>query len=211
VNAKRAVTLFVALAVAALVACTEEKKNQTLHPYSGGRDAGADSDFESDATADTGAPIVDTGIDTAPAFVDTFISDLAFTGENGYGPVEKNTSNGEDAANDGVMMMIEGVMYAKGLGVHAPSKVTIALGGQYKTFLADVGVDDEVMADGTVVFRVVVDGAELFNSNTMTGNDAAKPVSVDVTGKNTLELFVDDAADGIGSDHADWANARLRK
>lgn len=212
---KRAI-VFASLVVAVLVACTEPKKNQTLRPYSGPRDSGAeagdeDGDDEQDAASD--APILaDAAVDTADAApVEVYVSDLAFTEVNGFGPVEKNTSNGEDQPNDGVAMMIGGVPYAKGLGVHAASKVTVAIGGQYKTFLSDVGVDDEVGANGTVVFRVVVDGAEVYNSMTMTGNDVAKQVNVDVTGKNTLELFVDDAGDGNGSDHADWANARLRK
>jgi hypothetical protein len=115
--------------VTLVVACAgEEKQNQTLHPYSGGPpDSGAEAAtvVDSGETVDTGTPIADTGTDTTPAFVDTYISDLPFTEvANGYGPVEKDTSNGEDAANDGVTMMIETVMYTKGLGVHANSQVT---------------------------------------------------------------------------------------
>jgi hypothetical protein len=122
-------------------------------------------------------------------------------------------SNGELDANDGVMMKIAGVAYTKGIGTHSPSKLTWALGGQYKQFVSDVGLDDEVdgAALGTVVFRVVVDGVEVYDSGVMGYEDAAKQVNLDVTGKNTLELFVDDAADDVAYDHADWAGARLRK
>lgn len=64
---------------------------------------------------------------------------------------------------------------------------------------------------GSVVFKVLVDGTEVYSSDMMTFNDAAKPVDVNVANANTLELVVDDGADGNAYDHADWANARLRK
>lgn len=89
--------------------------------------------------------------------------------------------------------------------------MTLALGGQYKLFLADVGVDDEVMNNGTVTFKVLLDGVEVHDSGIVTGADVAKKVSVDVTGKNELKLVVTDAGDGLGYDHADWANARVAK
>jgi hypothetical protein len=89
--------------------------------------------------------------------------------------------------------------------------VHVPLGGQYKTFLADVGVDDEVGANGTVVFQVSADGAQLFDSGTLDGGGTPKQVSVDVTGKQELVLVVTDSGDGNGSDHADWAGARLLK
>jgi hypothetical protein len=208
-------TFFLIAVGGAVFACSgEEKKNQGLHPYSGPRDSGADVATVADAapSEDTGAPI-DAGIDTADAApVTVFISDLGFTEvANGYGPVEKDMSLGDINAADGVTMSLAGVPYTKGLGVHAASQVDVNLGGQYKRFQASVGVDDEVGAAGSIVFRVVADGAEIFNSDVMTGDSDTKLVDVDVTGKTTLQLFVDDANDGIGSDHGDWANARLVK
>jgi hypothetical protein len=128
---------------------------------------------------------------------------------NGYGPLEKNMSNGDINANDGKTLTLEGVTYAKGLGVHADSEVNVALDGKYKTFLADVGVDDEVGANGSVEFKVIVDGQSVFESGVMTGGTATKNVNVDVTGKTELKLVVTNGGDGIDNDHADWAGARL--
>ena len=146
------------------------------------------------------------------AVVTTQVSDLAFVEVvNGFGPAEKDMSNGEDGAADGVPLKLDGVTYAKGIGVHAASEITVPLGGQYKTFFADVGVDDEVGDNGTVVFQVLADGVPLFDSGMMTGAGPTKQVMVDVTGKTELKLVVTDAADGNGYDHADWANARLSK
>jgi hypothetical protein len=207
--------VLVSFAVAALVvACSEEKKSQGLRPYSGPRDSGADATVESDTDTDSAVAIVDAGTDTVEAaLVETFLSDLTFMEEGGYGPAEKDMSNGDMGAADGVMMKIADVPYTKGIGTHSTSKLTWALGGQYKQFVSDVGVDDEAndAMMGSVVFRVVVDGTEVYNSDVVTYADAAKQVNVDVTGKNTLELFVDDGGDGNGFDHADWAGARLLK
>ena len=100
-------------------------------------------------------------------------------------------------------------MAAKGLGVHATSTVVYGLGGGVASFLADVGVDDECESDGSVVFQVFVDGVKRFDSGTMTGAGATKPVAVNVAGAKQLVLKVTDGGNGNACDHADWANARL--
>ncbi|MFC5402042.1 NPCBM/NEW2 domain-containing protein [Cohnella soli] len=46
---------------------------------------------------------------------------------------------------------------------------------------------------------------------TMSSSTPSKSVDVDVSGKNELKLIVTDAGDGINSDHADWADAKLTK
>src|SRR5439155_8743288 len=52
----------------------------------------------------------------------SYLSDLSWTYvSNGYGPAERDTSNGENLARDGQAMRIRGRTYTKGLGVHAPS------------------------------------------------------------------------------------------
>ena len=75
-------------------------------------------------------------------------------------PVERDRSNGEDAAGDGVPLSINGTMCAKGLGVHAYSEIRLALNGRCTAFNANVGIDDEVGSRGSVVFHVMVDGKE---------------------------------------------------
>ncbi|QDV74348.1 NPCBM/NEW2 domain-containing protein [Botrimarina mediterranea] len=139
-----------------------------------------------------------------------YLSDLApaETPVNGWGPVEFDSSNGEDDAGDGRSIRLNGVVYPKGLGVHANSEITYALDGQYARFVSDIGVDDEV-GGGTVVFRVLVDGVEVYNSGTMTGASPTQAVDVSVVGASELKLIVDDNRDGNGEDHADWAGARL--
>jgi hypothetical protein len=139
-----------------------------------------------------------------------FVSDLTPTfAQNGWGPIEKDRSNGEMAAGDGGPLRINGVTYAKGLGVHAYSDVRFNLNGQYTTFTAMVGIDDYVGNQGSVVFEVWKDGVRAWSSPLLTGRDAAVPVNVDVTGARELRLVVTDGGDWIGWDHADWADAKL--
>lgn len=62
---------------------------------------------------------------------------------------------------------------------------------------------------GTVSFKVLVDGVAKYTSPLLTGTSPTVGVSVDVTNGQTLTLQVTDGGDGITSDHADWAEARL--
>ncbi|MBK7075436.1 MAG: NPCBM/NEW2 domain-containing protein [Myxococcales bacterium] len=128
---------------------------------------------------------------------------------NAWGPVEKDRSNGGQLAGDGRVLTINGATYAKGLGVTARAEVTVPLGGAYRTFTSDVGIDDEVGLTGSAVFVVVVDGVERYRSATLTGASAKVAVAVDITGAQTLRLIVEPTADGGFNDYADWAGAMV--
>src|SRR5690606_25567558 len=70
----------------------------------------------------------DDGYVSPESSMPTWVSDLVpVQMNNGYGPVERDTSNGGSAAGDGLPIRLNGVEYAKGLGVHAVSNVTYAL------------------------------------------------------------------------------------
>ncbi|WAU82680.1 glycoside hydrolase family 97 catalytic domain-containing protein [Streptomyces sp. Qhu-G9] len=138
------------------------------------------------------------------------VSNLPFASErNGWGPVERDLSNGEQAALDGGFLSIRGTTYDKGIGMHADGEVVVELGGAYRTFTAVVGVDDEVGGRGSVAFEVFADGASVATTGVLSGADAARTVEVDVTGVRKLTLRVTDGGDGVDHDHADWADARL--
>ncbi|MFG2985730.1 NPCBM/NEW2 domain-containing protein [Streptomyces sp. NPDC048258] len=47
------------------------------------------------------------------------------------------------------------------------------------------------------------------DSGRVTGADAAKSLTADLTGGLELKLVVTDGGDGIDHDHADWAAPRL--
>lgn len=139
-----------------------------------------------------------------------YLSDQNFmVNANGWGPLERDKSNGEQAGGDGATITLNGTTYAKGLGVHAYSEVLFNLGGQYTQFLADVGLDDEVAGNGLVVFQVYLDNVKVFDSGAMNGSSATQHVNISTQGKNTLKLVVNDAGNGNAYDHADWADAKL--
>ncbi|MFG1670825.1 NPCBM/NEW2 domain-containing protein [Streptomyces sp. Y7] len=128
---------------------------------------------------------------------------------NGWGPVERDTSNGESDAGDGHPITIGGVVYGTGLGVHAESAVEYYAGGACETVTAQVGVDDEEGADGTVAFEIWADGAKAASTGVLTNAMPAQPLTADVTGARVVRLVATDGDDGITSDHGDWAEARL--
>ncbi|SEE86978.1 alpha-galactosidase [Streptomyces sp. 3213] len=146
----------------------------------------------------------------APPAGTSYLGDLPWMSTaNGWGPVERNTSNGESAAGDGNPITLGGVVYAKGLGVHAESEVAYYTGKACEKVTADVGVDDEKGASGTVAFEIWADGTKVASTGVLTNAMPAQPVTADVTGAQVVRLVVTDGGDGIDSDHADWADARL--
>lgn len=145
-----------------------------------------------------------------------YISDLGwFEIENGYGPVEKDKSNGSDGFEDGNVLTLYGKSYMKGLGVHSKSVVAVGLNNEYRRFKAEVGIDDEVGKKGSAVFKVYGDSTSdadcLYNSGILTGDHTIRNIAIDVSDVITLILVVEDAGDGKYYDHASWANARLIK
>lgn len=120
-------------------------------------------------------------------------------------PVQLNKRNGKP-------MKIGETEYKRGLYCHAVSRVHVRLPGPGKSFTAVAGVDhnsDTAGGRGSVVFSVSVAGAAKFKSPVMHGGQPGVEVKVDLSGKSDFFLDVSDAGDGIGSDQADWADAKV--
>ncbi|MEV6949641.1 beta-galactosidase [Streptomyces sp. NPDC051172] len=150
------------------------------------------------------------GIPPAPPAGKSAVSDLPFlSSTNGWGPVERDSSVGEQAAGDGRPITINGVGYTKGLGTNSVSDVELYLAGNCSRLTADVGVDDETGGAGTVTFSVIADGKTLVTTPAIHGKQAAVPIDVDVSGTQVVDLKVGDAGDGNGNDHGDWATPTL--
>ncbi len=176
----------------------------TLGTFAGGVDVGAVTSPGYDP-ARYGAPAA--VAPTSPVQV----SDLPFLAapQNGWGPVERDRSVGESQPGDGHPLSLRGTPFAKGLGTHAASDVSVYTGRHCTTFSATVGVDDETAGSGSVTFAVYADGIEVARTATLTGTSPAQALTADVTGARQVDLVVADAGDGVGKDHADWADARL--
>ncbi|MBC8108783.1 MAG: NPCBM/NEW2 domain-containing protein [Anaerolineae bacterium] len=110
---------------------------------------------------------------------------------------------------DGNSLIVGGRMFERGVGTHANASMTVVLDHGVESFDAIVGVDDEKEKNGSAVFRVIADGTERFNSGKLGVNDQAKAVHVDLKDVRRVELLVDDANDGIDSDHANWCDAKF--
>jgi alpha-galactosidase len=147
---------------------------------------------------------------TVPPSGASYLSDVPWTRtSNGWGPVEKDTSNGEQPAGDGGPITINGAVHTKGLGVHAPSSVEYYTAKKCTSVSADVGVDDEKTAKGSVTFELWADGSKVADSGLLTTDDPASHLTADVSGASFVRLIVTDGGNGNDSDHADWADARI--
>ncbi|MFC9245041.1 sigma-70 family RNA polymerase sigma factor [Streptomyces sp. NPDC057136] len=103
--------------------------------------------------------------------------------------------------------------YAHGVTVHAKSSVLIQLNRQCTRYEAMVGVDDLTMGLGALRFSVFNgDGARLWQSPVMRGNDRAVPVSIGIAGQERIRLVVEAAEAARPFDAvalADWAESRI--
>ncbi len=111
-----------------------------------------------------------------------------------------------------------GCVYAKGLGMHTTSRLAYDLDGDYRSFQAEIALDDRAGLGGSVVFRVfLVDSNGKWNrepayeSPIVRGSAKPITISVDVTGVSRMALIVDFAERGDALDYANWLNARLIK
>jgi endo-alpha-N-acetylgalactosaminidase len=138
-----------------------------------------------------------------------YLSDLTETKAETWGT--GSVPIGKDKSVTGKALVINDVCYAKGLGVHANARVTYALGGAYKQFLATTGLDF-LESSATMIFEVTLDGQLVYDNGQGTKTkDQVAPVSIDVTGKNTMEVYVRDGFDDQSDDFGVWGGARLVK
>lgn len=115
-----------------------------------------------------------------------------------------------DASFLGGVMTIGEKSYDKGLGVFPLSEIVYSLGGKYRQFRADVGLDGTVApGKGSVIFKVFLDDALAYDSGVVRSGTAARRVEVSLIGVDKMKLVVEDADDGCCLDYANWANARL--
>ncbi len=146
----------------------------------------------------------------APPEGEAWAGDLPWlNATNGWGPPERDRSNGESAAGDGHPLTLNGTSYAKGIGAHAGSDIEFWLGGQCSSLTATVGIDDEINGYGGVSFSVVADGRTLWSSPTVSGKSDPVPVNVTLTGARHVRLVVTDTDGTKSGDHGDWADAKF--
>jgi len=142
-------------------------------------------------------------------FTPTFGNRCVLGQSQGWGILGRNKAAHVDPGS-ALPLRIKERNYQKGLGHHAPGEIVIDVSEGYARFEAEVGL--QWMGGGTpgsVVFQVVVDGEQKFDSGVMREKDEPKAVSVPLAGARLLTLKLTDAGDGLGFDTANWCDARL--
>jgi hypothetical protein len=113
-----------------------------------------------------------------------------------------------DRSVTGAQLRAGGRAFARGLGVHAPSRMVWKLEGGWKHLRGSVAVDDQVLrlpSRGSVVFRVLVDGKPRWQSRELHGGDPPTAIgSIDLAGAKELALEVDPSDGSSIADRADW-------
>lgn len=97
---------------------------------------------------------------------------------------------------------VDGKTYKHGMTLHAPSEATFFLGAKFSKFHA-------IAASGrnaTVVFKVVVDDKEVFNSGLLKRNQFRK-IELSIKDAHELQLINTDGGNGKGGDWAHWVDA----
>jgi hypothetical protein len=96
-----------------------------------------------------------------------------------------------------------------GLGVHANSSLTYKIGGKFKTFHATIGIASGMETRGSVIFKLIGDGKELFASPLLRGSSPPMDVAVPIEGVDELTLQVNDGGDLDLGDAANWGAVRV--
>lgn len=144
---------------------------------------------------------------------EAFLSDLTPKSSLVHGGLKVD----KDYYNETIKM--DGEEYEKGIVVHveAPdgfSEVIYEI-PEYKTFRAEIGLSHrDAPPAGSVVFFVYIDDGnggwiEKYKTEVIRHENPTIPLEIDISGASELRLYCTDAGDGINSDHATWANARV--
>ena len=131
-----------------------------------------------------------------------YVSDAHWThAEVGWGKVMRNRYDFSPEQLQGMLLQLNGRVFAKGLYAHAKSNYTFQLAGRWKRFETTVGLRDGNPAQGRVVFIVEGDGQELARSGFL-DSGAEEKLSADVSNVRTLSLRVEGPD---GHNHGCWS------
>ena len=140
-----------------------------------------------------------------------YLSDAEWTSATvGWGEPARNYTWFDEHNQSGVVLIVHGRLYGKGLYAHSPSRYTYALDGKWNIFTATVGLREGAPEQGSAIFAVRGDGRELFRS-AMLRADESRHVRLDVTGIRVLELVTEPGEQHNHFSWAIWAEPMLRR
>jgi hypothetical protein len=105
-------------------------------------------------------------------------------------------------------IVVNGVTYSNGVGVHSTSSLDFHLQKRFGRFIGKVGLPDylreQTGTKGSVEFQVLGDGKLLWSSGILRGPGALAAFDVVLPDVSVVQLSVRDGGDGIDNDHAVW-------
>ncbi len=113
---------------------------------------------------------------------------------------------------EGTPLTLNGKKYERGICGHAKLVALIKLSGKALAFDAVIGLDDAMAGrkfGGTAIIDIAVDGQTVYADTSRPGG-VAKPVHLDLGGKQNLVLTVSALNANTNHTHFDWADAKFR-
>lgn len=141
----------------------------------------------------------------------SYLSDIDWeSARTDYGTVRKDKSS----TNNTIKLLVNGKNkeFEKGIGTHANAEVVYNLANSnYEYFETFIGVDRNIQEqnNSSIKFKVLADGKEVYDSGLMKYNTEAKLVRIPVKDVNELKLVLNDAGNGISSDHGSFGDAKF--
>ncbi len=116
-------------------------------------------------------------------------------------------------ADDETNFAISGIRYKNGIGIHpkaddTPAKLTLTLSGEKQYKLHAVLGKTRKVCKGKIVFKILCDGNEVYNSGEIAVGDSVT-VDLDIAGAQNITFVVEGGSDGIAYDCAGIADAFL--
>lgn len=159
------------------------------------------------AVLEPAAPTALTGVTGGSVF----LSDVAWTeAKVGWGQPTRNHNWFDEKTREGVLFMLGGQFFDKGLYAHSPSRYVFPLDGKWKTLTAVAGLRDGAHSQGSARFIVRGEGRELFRSRVLRVGER-QDLSVDVTGVNELELIAEGTEGHHRNSWAIWAAPAVQR
>jgi len=144
----------------------------------------------------------------------TYLTDLQPAEVTTYGMVTDSMPHRLGRSVGGGPIVLDGVTYSTGLGLHSFTELTYELDGQFSLFVAIVGIDDSVRPNGDATLEILRKGGDSKEpiSLTLTGEDRAATIRCDLVGVTRLTIRAGLGEDELGvADHVDLGGARLIK
>ena len=156
--------------------------------------------------------VVSNGIKVAKNSVVEVVSDYDYLSDSDW--TSASTQYDTVRKNNDLKLLVNGKVksFNKGFGIHANGEIVYDLSGKnYDKFEAFVGVSRSISAqnNSSIIFSILADGSEIYNSGLMKYETQAKYVSVDIKGVKELKIVINDGGNGISSDHGVIGNPIL--